>query len=209
MTNLIFLGAPGAGKGTQAARISEALSIPAVSTGDIIRGAVKAGTPLGLKFKSYTDKGLLVPDELVVALMQERLGKEDCREGFILDGFPRTVAQAEFLDSAGIPVTCVVNIEVPDETIVRRLSGRRFCPSCQTTYHVIYKKPAKEGVCDACEADLAIRADDKPETVLERLKVYHAQTEPLTEYYRGKILSVDGTKSVEEITAEILNGLQK
>ena len=209
MTNLIFLGAPGAGKGTQAARISEALSIPAVSTGDIIRGAVKAGTPLGLQFKSYTDRGLLVPDELVVALMRERLGKEDCREGFILDGFPRTIAQAKFLDSACIPVTRVVNIEVPDEVIVARMSGRRFCPSCQATYHVLYKKPAREGTCDVCWTALETRADDKPETVLERLKVYHAQTEPLVEYYRDKILSVDGTKSVEAITEEILNGLQE
>lgn len=208
MMNLIFLGAPGAGKGTQAARISEALSIPAVSTGDIIRGAVRAGTPLGLQFKSYSEKGQLVPDELVVALMQERLGQEDCRNGFILDGFPRTLKQAEFLDSAGIPVHRVVDIEVPDEVIVRRMSGRRFCPGCQTTYHVLYKKPKDEGVCDSCKTALDIRADDKPETVLERLKVYHAQTEPLIGYYREKILTVDGTGSVEAITKEILNGLQ-
>ena len=205
---MIFLGAPGAGKGTQAARISAALSIPTVSTGEIIRAAVRNETPLGLQFKNYTEKGLLVPDELVVSLMRERLAGEDCRNGFILDGFPRTIRQAEFLDSAGIPIDRVINIEVPDENIVRRMSGRRFCPSCQATFHTEYQKPKTEGKCDKCGAALSIRADDLPETVLERLRVYHDQTEPLIGYYKEKLFTVDGTESIEAITQTILGGLQ-
>ncbi len=204
---LIFLGAPGAGKGTQAARISAALAIPAISTGDIIRSAIKEGTPLGLEFKRYTDSGSLVPDDLVCALVKERLLKPDCEKGFILDGFPRTLEQAKFLDENQIVIDGVLEIQVSDEDIVERMGGRRFCPQCQKTYHVIYSKPAEEGVCDTCKVALSIREDDKPETVLHRLSVYHKQTEPLISYYEAKLRSVDGTKSPEEITKEILKVL--
>ncbi|MBE6712803.1 MAG: adenylate kinase [Ruminococcaceae bacterium] len=201
---LIFLGAPGAGKGTQAARISAALAVPAISTGDIIRSAIKEGTPLGLEFKRYTDAGCLVPDDLVNALVKERLSKPDCVNGFILDGFPRTIEQAKFLDENGIEIDRVVDIEVSDDTIVKRMGGRRFCPRCQRTYHVLYNKPAEEGICDTCKVELCIREDDKPETVLHRLSVYHEQTEPLIAYYEKKLCPVDGTKSPEEITEKIL-----
>ncbi len=204
---LIFLGAPGAGKGTQAARISAALAIPAISTGDIIREAIKSGSPLGLEFKKYTDAGCLVPDSLVVELLKDRLAKPDCANGFILDGFPRTIEQAEFLDETQYSADRVINIEVKDEDIVRRMSGRRFCPQCQKTYHVVYSKPKKEGICDTCNIPLSIREDDKPETVLHRLSVYHAQTEPLIRHYQNKLFSVDGTKSPDEIEKEILGVL--
>ena len=205
---LIFLGAPGAGKGTQAARISAALAIPAISTGDIIRSAIKKGTPLGLEFKRYTDQGCLVPDDLVNALVKERLGMPDCENGFILDGFPRTIEQAKFLDESGIAPDAVVDIEVSDDTIIRRMGGRRFCPKCQRTYHVLYNKPAEDGICDECKAELCIREDDKPETVLHRLEVYHQQTEPLICYYKEKIIEVDGTLSPEEIEKKILEALK-
>jgi adenylate kinase len=204
---LIFLGAPGAGKGTQAARISAALGIPAISTGDIIRSAIKNETPLGLEFKRYIDKGCLVPDDLVNALVKDRLEKPDCKDGFILDGFPRTIEQAKFLDENGVEITAVVDIEVSDDVIVRRMGGRRFCPKCQKTYHVVYTKPAVEGKCDTCKVDLSIREDDKPETVLHRLSVYHKQTEPLTDYYKEKIVTVDGTKNPDEIEKKILEAL--
>lgn len=205
---LIFLGAPGAGKGTQAARISAALAIPAISTGDIIRSAIKTGSPLGLEFKSYTDQGKLVPDELVCALVKERLNEPDCANGFILDGFPRTIQQAKFLDENRIKIDRVVDIEVSDDAIVSRMGGRRFCPKCQKTYHVKYSKPAVEGICDVCKAELAIREDDKPETVLERLSVYHSQTEPLIAYYQDVLAEVDGTRTPEEITDLILKALR-
>lgn len=205
--NLIFLGAPGAGKGTQAAKISEICNIPAISTGQLIRTAVANGSPLGKEFQSYVEKGKLVPDELVVALVQERLTQKDCENGFILDGFPRTLPQAQFLESAHVIIDRVINIVVPDADIVRRMSGRRFCPHCQATYHTVYQKPQVEGKCDLCGTELALRADDSPETVLERLKIYHAQTEPVAGYYREKIATVDGTQSVEAITEEILNVL--
>ena len=205
---LIFLGAPGAGKGTQAARVSAALAIPAVSTGDIIRSAIKSASPLGLELKSYTDKGSLVPDELVVALLQERIEKPDCANGFILDGFPRTIKQAEYLDSAGISIDKVVDIEVQDEVIVKRMSGRRFCPTCQKTYHVVSLPPKEEGICDQCKVPLSIREDDKAETVLHRLQVYHEQTEPLVRYYKDRLVTVDGTRSLEEITDEILGAVR-
>ena len=204
---LIFLGAPGAGKGTQAAQISAALAVPAISTGDIIRTAIKEGAPLGLKFKSYIDKGLLVPDDLVCAMVKERLAKPDCVNGFILDGFPRTIEQAKFLDESDIGIDRVVDIEVSDDDIVRRMGGRRFCPKCQRTYHVLYNKPAEDGICDDCKVELCIRDDDKPETVLRRLEVYHEQTEPLIAYYEKKLCEVDGTKTPEEITKLILEGL--
>lgn len=206
---IIFLGAPGAGKGTQAARISAALGIPAVSTGEIIRAAVRSGSPLGMKFKSYTDQGKLVPDELVVALLEERLAKEDCRQGFILDGFPRNIEQAKYLDSANIVIDKVVDIDVPDESIVRRMGGRRFCPQCQSTYHTVYQKPQKDGICDRCGTELILRDDDKPETVLNRLQVYHSQTEPLIAYYAEKLITVDGTASPEEISQKLIEALKK
>lgn len=205
---LIFLGAPGAGKGTQAARISAALGIPAISTGDIIRSAIKNETPLGLEFKRYTEKGGLVPDDLVNSLVKERLEKPDCKDGFILDGYPRTIEQAKFLDESGVAISAVVDIEVSDDVIVRRMGGRRFCPVCQKTYHVIYTPPAVEGRCDTCDVELSIRQDDKPETVLHRLSVYHEQTEPLIQYYNGKIVTVDGTKNPDEIAKEILEAVK-
>lgn len=205
---LIVLGAPGAGKGTQAARISAALAIPAISTGDIIREAIREETELGLQFEEYIAQGVLVPDGLVLALLQDRLEKPDCRNGFILDGFPRTIKQAEFLDRSGHKIDRVINVVVGDDTIVKRMGGRRFCPSCGTTYHTVYSKPKTDGVCDKCKNALSIRDDDKPETVLNRLKVYHKQTEPLVEYYSDKILSVDGTLDVELIASQILTGLK-
>jgi len=205
---LIFLGAPGAGKGTQAARISAALGIPAISTGDIIREAIKSGSPLGMEFKSYTDQGKLVPDQLVVALLQDRLAKPDCEKGFILDGFPRTIEQAKFLDSTDLVIDRVIDIEVSDEDIVRRMGGRRFCPQCQKTYHILYSKPREEGICDTCKVSLSIRQDDKPETVLNRLSVYHEQTEPLIRYYKDKLLTVDGTLTPDQITQKILEDLR-
>jgi len=205
---LIFLGAPGAGKGTQAARISAALAIPAISTGDIIREAIKSGSPLGMEFKSYTDQGKLVPDQLVVALLQDRLAKPDCEKGFILDGFPRTIEQAKFLDSTDLVIDRVIDIEVSDEDIVRRMGGRRFCPQCQKTYHILYSKPREEGICDTCKVSLSIRQDDKPETVLNRLSVYHEQTEPLIRYYKDKLLTVDGTLTPDQITQKILEDLR-
>jgi len=206
---LIFLGAPGAGKGTQAARISAALAIPAISTGDIIREAIKSNSPFGAELKKYIDAGSLVPDRLVVDLLQERLNQSDCANGFILDGFPRTIEQAKYLDNTGCVIDRVVDIEVSDESIVRRMGGRRFCPQCQKTYHVVYSKPAVEGICDTCNIPLSVREDDKPETVLHRLSVYHEQTEPLIRYYREKLFTVDGTKSPDEITNEILEALKK
>ena len=206
---LIFLGAPGAGKGTQAARISAAMAIPAISTGDIIREAIKSGSALGLEFKQYTDQGKLVPDELVVRLLEDRLAKPDCEHGFILDGFPRTIEQAKFLDASTFVIDRVVNIEVDDESIVRRMAGRRFCPQCHATFHVVYSKPAEEGICDHCKSELTIRDDDKHETVLQRLNVYHEQTEPLVQYYANKMLTVDGTQDAELITKQILEGLKK
>ena len=204
---LIFLGAPGAGKGTQAARVSAALAIPAISTGDIIREAIKSDSPLGREFKSYTEKGKLVPDALVVELVKNRLAQADCKNGFILDGFPRTIEQAKFLDDTDIVIDTVIDIFVPDEHIVRRMNGRRFCSKCQKTYHTQYNKPLVEGVCDTCQIPLSIRDDDKPETVLQRLEVYHFQTEPLETYYKDKTVKVDGTKNPEEITREILEVL--
>lgn len=205
---LIFLGAPGAGKGTLAARISAALAIPAISTGDIIREAIKSGSELGLEFKRYTDQGMLVPDQLVVALLEERLAQPDCAEGFILDGFPRTIEQAEYLDRSSFGIDRVINIEVDDELVIARLSGRRFCPNCKAIYHIVNTKPQVEGVCDHCKTALAIRADDNIDTIKHRLEVYHAQSEPLVRYYKDKLLPVDGTRELEEKVQQILDGLQ-
>ncbi|MBP5303708.1 MAG: adenylate kinase [Clostridia bacterium] len=200
---LIFLGAPGAGKGTQAEKISEYLNIPTISTGNIIREALKSGTEMGLKAKSYMDAGNLVPDEIVIGIIQERLAKPDCQEGFILDGFPRTIPQAEALDRMGIIIDRVIDLDVADEVITQRVSGRRVCEACGNSYHIAYKKPNVDGVCDACGGTLVQRKDDQPDTVLERLRVYHEQTEPLKGYYekQGKLISVKGQNEVAETTA--------
>lgn len=208
---IIFLGAPGAGKGTQAEIVSEKLSIPTVSTGNIIRAALKDGTPMGLKARAFIEAGELVPDDVVIGIIQERLSEEDCENGFILDGFPRTIPQAEALDAMGIVIDKVIDIEVPDETIARRLSGRRVCKNCGCSYHIDYKKPSVEGVCDACGGELILRSDDAPETVLERLAVYHEKTEPLKAYYekQGKLFIVEGQELVEDTTALTLRLLEE
>lgn len=200
--NLILLGAPGAGKGTQAEIICEHLNIPAVSTGNIIREALKSGTEMGLRAKSFVDAGKLVPDEVVIGIIQERLAKDDCKNGFILDGFPRTIPQAEALDSMGVVIDKVIDIEVPDEKIVQRMSGRRVCENCGASYHLLYKKPEQEGVCGKCGGTLVQRKDDHPDTVLARLKVYHEETEPLKDYYQkqGKLFTVEGQEEVADTT---------
>ena len=207
---LIFLGAPGAGKGTQAEFVCKEFNIPSISTGNILREAIAAKTELGLKAKSYMDGGNLVPDEVVISIIAERLKADDCKGGFLLDGFPRTIPQAEALDGMGIYMDKVVSIEVPDEAIVERMSGRRACLKCGATYHIVNKKPAKEGICDNCGNELVVRADDKPETVLSRLQTYHEQTEPLKDFYKSKgcLVTVDGTGSVNEITQLILAQLR-
>ena len=203
---LILLGPPGAGKGTQAEILSEKLSIPTISTGNILRAAVKNGTPVGLQAKSYMDAGKLVPDEVIIGIIAERLGEEDCRKGYILDGVPRTIAQAEALEASGIRFDCVLDIEVADEEIQRRMSGRRACTACGATYHVEAAPPKTEGVCDACGGKLVQRDDDKPETVEKRLGVYHSQTQPLIEYYtsQGKLAEVDGTQEMEAVFEAIV-----
>ncbi len=207
---LILLGAPGAGKGTQAEIISERLSIPTISTGNIIRAALKAQTEMGIKAKEFIDKGLLVPDDVVIGIVRDRLKEDDCKNGFILDGFPRTVPQAQALDEMGIEIDKVIDIQVPDEKIVQRLSGRRVCGGCGASYHLIYKKPKKDGICNHCGAQLVHRSDDKEETILERLKVYHEQTEPLVDYYRkkNKLVVVEGQEEVADTTALTLKALE-
>ena len=207
---LIFLGAPGAGKGTQAEIIAGKLNIPTISTGNIIREALANGTEMGLKAKAFIEAGKLVPDDVVIGIIKERLADEDCNNGFILDGFPRTIPQAEALDNMGIIIDKVVDIDVPDENIVNRMSGRRVCKACGSSYHIENKKPKVEGVCDACGGELQIRKDDAPETVLDRLNVYHEQTEPLKDFYAkcGKLRSVEGTAPITEITEAILKVLE-
>ena len=207
---LIFLGAPGAGKGTQAEIIAGKLNIPTISTGNIIREALANGTEMGLKAKSFIEAGKLVPDDVVIGIIKERLANEDCNGGFILDGFPRTIPQAEALDNMGIIIDKVVDIDVPDENIVNRMSGRRVCKACGSSYHIENKKPKVEGVCDACGGELQIRKDDAPETVLDRLNVYHEQTGPLKDFYAkcGKLRSVEGTAPITEITEAILKVLE-
>ena len=207
---LILLGAPGAGKGTQAEIISERLSVPTISTGNIIRAALKAQTEMGVKAKEFIDKGLLVPDDVVIGIVRDRLKEDDCKNGFILDGFPRTVPQAQALDDMGIEIDKVIDIQVPDEKIVQRLSGRRVCSGCGASYHLLYKKPEKDGVCNLCGTQLVQRTDDREETVLERLKVYHEQTEPLVEYYRkkNKLVVVEGQEEVSDTTALTLKALE-
>lgn len=198
--NLIFLGAPGAGKGTQAEVVSEALNIPQISTGNILREAAKNGTEYGLKAKAAMDAGALVSDDIVIGILKERIAEDDCKNGFILDGFPRTVPQAEALDAMGVTIDKVVEIFVPDETIKQRVSGRRVCSGCGATYHVDFKPSKVEGKCDKCGAETIIRKDDQPQTVLDRLDVYHKQTAPLKDYYtkQGKLETVIGQEEVSE-----------
>lgn len=204
--NIILLGAPGAGKGTQAEIISKNFKIPTISTGNIIREALKSGSEMGLKAKSYTDKGHLVPDEVVIGIVQDRISQGDCQNGFILDGFPRTIAQAEALDNSNVNIDKVIDIEVDDELIYKRMAGRRVCSKCGKTYNVdLNMKPKVDGVCDVCEGALIQRMDDKLETVKERLKVYYDQTHVLKDYYdrKGKRFVVDGSKPLHEITESI------
>lgn len=206
---IIFFGAPGAGKGTQAEIVSEKLSIPAVSTGAIIREAIKNATEMGKSAKSYIEKGALVPDEVVIGIIKERLSEKDCENGFILDGFPRTVPQARALDAMGIRIDVVLNLEVSDERIVKRMSGRRTCPSCGATYHILYNPTKTEGVCDKCGAALTVRKDDDPEVVQSRLAVYHKETEPLKDYYEkaGILKTVVGQEDLADTTALTLAAL--
>ncbi len=198
---IIMLGAPGAGKGTQAKMISKKYDIPHISTGDIFRANIKEGTELGRKAKEYMDQGLLVPDELTVDLVVDRLKKDDCKNGFILDGFPRTISQAEALKNANQALDFAIDVDVPDENIIKRMEGRRACVSCGATYHIVYNPTKTEGICDVCGKELILREDDKPQTVKKRLTVYHDQTQPLINYYKeeGILKTVDGTQSMEDV----------
>lgn len=211
---IIMLGAPGAGKGTQAKMLADKYKIPHVSTGDIFRANIKNGTELGTKAKVYMDQGMLVPDELTCDLVVDRIKQDDCKDGYILDGFPRTIPQAECLDKAldalNDKIDFAVNVEVPDENIIRRMSGRRACLSCGRTYHIVYNPPKEEGICDECKKELVLRDDDKPETVEKRLKVYHEQTQPLIDYYRNKgvLAEVDGTRGMQEVFTAITDVLE-
>jgi adenylate kinase len=213
--NIIFLGPPGAGKGTQAKILVEKYGIPQISTGDMLREHVAKGTELGLKAKEYMEKGQLVPDEIILSMVKERLSQPDAQKGFILDGFPRTVAQAEALDKMleemGRKIEFVLALIVPDDELVTRLTGRRTCKNCGMMYHIKFKPPKVEGKCDVCGGELYQRPDDNEETVRNRLKVYHESTAPLIEYYKNKgvLFEIDGTKSIEEITQEIINILEK
>jgi len=207
---LILLGAPGAGKGTQAEIICQQKNIPTISTGNILREALKNGTEMGLKAKSYMESGQLVPDEILIGIIKDRIKEDDCKNGFILDGFPRTIPQAEALDAMGAGIDAVLDIEVADEDIVTRMSGRRVCEKCGSSYHVLYKQPKEEGKCDNCGGTLVQRKDDHPDTVKERLEVYHSQTEPLKEFYskQGKLLVVHGQEKVEDTTRLVLEALE-
>lgn len=208
---IIMLGAPGAGKGTQAKMIAEKYSIPHISTGDIFRANIKNGTELGKKVKSYMDQGQLVPDELTLDLIMDRFKEDDCKNGYVLDGFPRTIPQAEALDAAlkaeGEKVDFAIDVDVPDENIVKRMGGRRACVNCGATYHIVYSPTKVEGKCDKCGEDLIVRDDDKPETVLSRLEVYHNQTQPLIDYYnkQGILKSVDGTVDMKDVFQAIID----
>ncbi|MGN1467005.1 MAG: adenylate kinase [Ruminococcus sp.] len=204
--NIILLGAPGAGKGTQAAVLAEHYNIPTISTGNIIREALRTGTEMGKKAKSYMDAGQLVPDEVVIGIVKDRLAEDDCKDGFILDGFPRTIPQAEALDKMGINIEYVIDIEVSDERIINRLSGRRVCEKCGRPYHLVNLKPKKEGICDACGGTLVQRKDDHIDTIKNRLEIYHKETEPLVDYYKnqGKLQTVYGSDSVEDTMADMM-----
>ena len=207
---LILLGAPGAGKGTQAEKICEKFNIPAISTGNIIRAALKNGTEMGLKAKAYMEAGQLVPDDVVIGIIKDRLVEDDCKNGFILDGFPRTIPQAQALEDMGVEIDAVVDIEVPDEKITARMSGRRVCSKCANSYHMEYKKPMVEGVCDACGGELVQRKDDAPETVQARLVEYHEMTEPLKGFYEklGKLRIVEGQEEVADTTKLVFAALE-
>ncbi len=206
---IIMLGAPGAGKGTQAKKIAEKYGIPHISTGDIFRANIKGGTELGLKAKEFMDKGLLVPDELTIGMLMDRIRGDDCAGGYVLDGFPRTIPQAESLTGAlaarGEAIDYAINVDVPDADIITRMSGRRACLNCGATYHIVYNAPKKEGVCDVCGSALVLRDDDRPETVKNRLAVYHEQTQPLIDYYKaaGVLREVDGTRDLNRVFADI------
>lgn len=206
---IIMLGAPGAGKGTQAKMIAKEYGIPHISTGDIFRANIKEGTELGKEAKKYMDAGQLVPDELTVKILLDRVAKDDCKNGYVLDGFPRTIPQAEVLDEAltklGDRIDFAIDVDVPDENIVRRMGGRRACVTCGATYHIEHVPPKKEGICDTCGSELILRDDDKPETVSNRLKVYHEQTQPLIDFYskKGVLKSVDGTVDMMDVFAAI------
>ena len=212
---IIMLGAPGAGKGTQAKMIAAKYQIPHISTGDIFRANIKNGTELGMEAKKYMDQGQLVPDELTVKILLDRVAQPDCSEGYVLDGFPRTIPQAEVLDNAldklGDSIDFAIDVDVPDENIVRRMSGRRACLSCGATYHIEHIPPKQEGVCDTCGQPLVLRDDDKPETVLKRLKVYHEQTQALIDFYtkKGVLRSVDGTVDMNDVFEAIVNVLER
>lgn len=207
--NIILLGAPGAGKGTQAEKICEYCHIPQISTGNIIRAAMKNGTEAGQKAQEFVHAGKLVPDAVVIEMVNERLKQDDCKNGFILDGFPRTVLQAQALQEMGVEIDHVIDIEVPDETIMQRLTGRRVCGECGASYHIINNPPKVENVCDKCGHELIIRKDDHPDTVKDRLQVYHEQTEPLKDFYekRGLLYMIEGTRPVEQVTKDVLNAL--
>lgn len=207
---IIMLGAPGAGKGTQAKMIADKYGVPHVSTGDIFRANIKNGTELGMEAKKYMDQGLLVPDELTVKILLDRVSQPDCKNGYVLDGFPRTIPQAEVLDKAlaelGESIDYAIDVDVPDENIVKRMSGRRACVSCGATYHVVHVPPKKEGICDRCGSELLLRDDDKPETVKNRLDVYHKQTQPLIDFYtkKGVLKTVDGTVDMQDVFKAIV-----
>lgn len=209
--NIILLGAPGSGKGTQAEFIEKYLSVRSISTGNIIRSELKSGTKLGLEAKSYIEKGLLLPDEVVINMVKETVTKPEYENGFILDGFPRTIAQAEALGRLNVNIDKVIDIEVDDQSIINRLSGRRVCENCGASYHLENKKPEKPGTCDKCHSTLIQRKDDQVETIKERLKIYHEQTEPLKEYYKreGKLVEIEGNKSVEETKSLVLKSLEE
>ena len=207
---LILLGAPGAGKGTQADYISESFEIPAISTGNILRAAIRDGTPVGLKAKALVEAGRLVPDDVIIAIVAERLEKDDCQKGFILDGVPRTIPQAEALESIGVDIDAALYLEVPDAVIEQRMTGRRTCPDCGATYHIVANPPKQADLCDACGGKLTQRADDRPETVRDRLAVYHRDTEPLLAFYesRGKLKTVAGQHSLEETRKLVMEALE-
>ncbi len=206
---LILLGAPGAGKGTQAEIIASKLSIPTISTGNILREAIKNGTPTGLKAKDFMDRGMLVPDEVIIGIVRERLSQPDCANGYILDGVPRTIPQAQALVDQGVEIDRVVSIEIADEVIEARMTGRRVCGSCGASYHIVANPPKKEGICNVCGSELVIRKDDKPETVRHRLEVYHNETEALKGFYEkiGKLRLVEGNQPIEDATRDILAAL--
>ena len=207
--NIIFFGAPGAGKGTQAEIVSEKLEIPTISTGAIIRAAIKSGTEMGKSAQSYIEKGALVPDEVVIGIIKDRLDEDDCKNGFILDGFPRTIPQAEALDKMGVKIDVVLELHVPDEEIVTRMSGRRVCAVCGATFHTKYNPPKTEGICEKCGKELTIRKDDEPSVVKSRLEVYHNETEPLKDYYgkKGLVKTVVGQEELADTTALTLAAL--